>query len=102
MTTQQFIKAVIYHTDEERLGNYFRTVIETIVSILAFIYTAGVMIGEFYNKLVTVSLTIAQQVKSTYTTVTTTIQENLNQYHGFTDSNNQRIEALTVTNAQGG
>ena len=102
MTTQQLIKAVIYHTEEERLGNYFRTIVETIVSILAFVYVAGVMTGKFYNKLVTVSFTIAQQIKTTYTTIVTTIQDQLNQYHGFTDNNNQRIEALTITNAEGG
>ena len=100
MTFKEFTRAIAYHTQEDRLGSYFKSIASSIALVVCFVWALYSTIRDFIKNMITVTYKVFTAVVAAYRSLTAMISGLLDAYHSIpTYEQPEREQVVTQASA---
>ncbi len=95
MTFKEFTRAIAYHTQEDRLGSYFKSIASSIALVVCFVWALYSTIRDFVKNMITVTYKVFTTIADSYRSLTAMISGLLDAYHSIPVYNLEKEQLAT-------
>lgn len=100
MTFKEFTRSIAYHTQEDRLGSYFKSIASFIAIAICFVWALYSTIRDFVKNMITVTYKVFTTITEACRSLTATISGLLDTYHSIpTYEQPEREQVVTQASA---
>ena len=92
MTFKEFTRAIAYHTQEDRLGSYFKSIASFVAIAICFVWALYSTIRAFVENMITVTYKVFTTIAAAYRSLTAMISSLLDTYHSIPTYNQSEKE----------
>ncbi len=83
MTFKEFTRAIAYHTQEDRLGSYFKSIASFIAIAICFVWALYSTLKAFVENMTTVTYKVFTAITAAYRSLAAMISGLLDAYHSI-------------------
>ena len=99
MTFKEFTRAIAYHTQEDRLGSYFKSIASSIALVVCFVWALYAFVSDFVKNMITATYKAFKMIVAAYRSLTAMISSLLDTYHDI-PVYNQPIEGYSASSVE--
>ena len=95
MTFKEFTRTIAYHTQEDRLGSYFKSIASFIAIAICFVWALYSIIRDFVKNMITVTYKVFTTITAACRSLTAMISGLLDAYHSIPVYNLKKEQFVT-------